>query len=334
MAQYSYNGWLASKTPSSFGGLQMLRVGTETFPPGVRNGDVHTVLSYVATQLDKRVEPVAFPGGHPADDWGYNYRTNRNANNLSCHASGTAFDFNATRHPNGKRGTFSAAQVAEIRRILAEVNNVVKWGGDFKGTADEMHFEIHGTNAQVSAVARRIDALENPTQDQVDASNIQLVSNEVSLPPQPITDLIREGDQGEKVRAWQGELWRLGFGVGPHDAIFGPATFNMTRLFQLAAGVHVDSIVGPQTLAIARVIPNYPKPDGPGLPLCQHDGPEETVRAFQQVLANRGWTIGVDGDYGPQTSRVITAFQKEKGLTPDGIGGPQVWTAANVRPVS
>ena len=156
MAEYSYNGWLASANPKDFGGLQKLVVAGEDFAPGVRAGDVHTVLEYVAQQLHARVEPVHKPGWHEQDDWGYSYRKNRNANNLSCHASGTAIDFNATRHPNGKRHTFSVEQVAEIRRILAEVNNVVKWGGDFSGTADEMHFEISGTVTEVARAAEKI----------------------------------------------------------------------------------------------------------------------------------------------------------------------------------
>jgi hypothetical protein len=75
---------------------------------------------------------------------------------LSCHASGTAIDYNAPRHPNGQSGTYKPAQVTEIRKILAEVGGVVKWGGDFHGTKDEMHFEIHGNAADVKAAAARL----------------------------------------------------------------------------------------------------------------------------------------------------------------------------------
>src|SRR5690606_34921728 len=70
--------------------------------------------------------------------------------------SGTAIDYNATRHPNGRRGTWTPAQVAEIRRILAELGGVVRWLADATGTPDEMHFEIKGTPAQVAAVAARL----------------------------------------------------------------------------------------------------------------------------------------------------------------------------------
>ena len=174
MAEYSYNGWLASKNPADFGGLQKLVVAGEDFAPGVRAGDVHTVLEYVAQQLHARVEPVVRPDWHQADDWGYSYRANRNANNLSCHASGTAIDYNATRHPNGKKGTFTPAQVAEIRKILAEVDGVVRWGGDFSGTKDEMHFEIVGSGAAVAQVARRIRNGGPVKETKMDLDNILL----------------------------------------------------------------------------------------------------------------------------------------------------------------
>lgn len=156
MPEYSYNGWLASKNPADFGGLARIVVAGEEFAPGVRAGDVHTVLQYVAEQINARVEPVVRPEWHQADDWGYNYRINRNANNLSCHSSGTAIDYNATRHPNGSAGTFTPEQTRNIRAILAEAGGVVRWGGDFRGTKDEMHFEINANSAAVAAVAARI----------------------------------------------------------------------------------------------------------------------------------------------------------------------------------
>ncbi len=147
---FSYNGWVASESPGEIG-VTPLRVAGVPFPNGVRSGDVATVLGYVAAQFHARVEPLMLPGC-----WGYSYRKNRNADNLSCHSSGTAIDCNAPRHPNGKRGTFTGPQIDQIRAILAEVAPVVDWGGDFDGTPDEMHFEINGSAAQVAAVATRL----------------------------------------------------------------------------------------------------------------------------------------------------------------------------------
>lgn len=134
----SYNGWPCNSDKSA---IDVVPFGDEfglPFPGGVRDGDVKTVLGYVAVQLHERVEPCV-----AGWDWGYEYRENvNNPGSMSCHASGTAIDYNAPNHPNGARGTFTNEQVATIRDILAEVGGAVQWGGDYTGTADEMHFEI------------------------------------------------------------------------------------------------------------------------------------------------------------------------------------------------
>ena len=147
----SYNGWPASTDKASIGVDKNFAVHDVAFPGGVKAGDVAVVLAYVMEQFHLRVEPLV-----AGWCWGYNYRQNRNADNLSCHSSATAVDANAPRHPNGKRGTFNPVQVGEIRLILHEVSPAVKWGGDFRGTPDEMHFEIAGNAAVVKAVADRI----------------------------------------------------------------------------------------------------------------------------------------------------------------------------------
>jgi hypothetical protein len=166
MTLYSYNGFAASIDAPSIG-VQPFTVAGVDFPGGVRGGDVATVLRYVATQYHARVQPLASPGC-----WGWSYRQNRNANNLSCHASGTAIDINAPKHPNGIEASenFTARQIAEIHAILAEVDELddtVHWGGDWHKIngliPDPMHFEIHGHDlAMLARVAARIRAKENP----------------------------------------------------------------------------------------------------------------------------------------------------------------------------
>jgi hypothetical protein len=151
----SYNGWTASQAPAAIGVAPFIVNGVP-FPGGVRSGDVAAVFRYLVEQFARRVEGLITPGC-----WGYYYKQSANsAALLSCHSSGTAIDINAPRHPNGKRGTFTAAQVAQIRAILAELSGVVYWGGDAwgDGTPDEMHFEIQSgvTAAQVAAAARKL----------------------------------------------------------------------------------------------------------------------------------------------------------------------------------
>jgi hypothetical protein len=123
----------------------------------VANGPAGDVLIHTAGQLHSRVESFDLDSTKGEnDDWGYANRSVRNSTDVSNHASATAFDLNATRHPLGASGTFTQTQVNEIHTILGEVDNVVRWGGDYSGRPDEMHFEIVGTQEQVARVAERL----------------------------------------------------------------------------------------------------------------------------------------------------------------------------------
>jgi uncharacterized protein YukE len=131
----------------------------------VADGPAGDVLMHVLGQVNSRVEGVALNG--PAgehDDWGYADRNVRGSQAISNHASATAVDINATRHVLGAQGTFTPAQTAEIHRILGEVDNVVRWGGDYTGRRDEMHFEIIGSQEEVARVAERLRQAQQPPQ--------------------------------------------------------------------------------------------------------------------------------------------------------------------------
>lgn len=121
-------------------------------------GDVETVLNYVFDQFDARVEPI-----RRAESWGWAKRPIRGqTRTISNHASATAGDLNAPDHPLGSRGTFSTAQVAEIQAILAEVDHVIRWGGNYRGgRKDEMHFEVNKNAKAVAKTAARIRNKEN-----------------------------------------------------------------------------------------------------------------------------------------------------------------------------
>jgi Putative peptidoglycan binding domain/CHAP domain len=61
-------------------------------------------------------------------------------------------------------------------------------------------------------------------------------------------------------------------------------------------------------------------------------GPD--IRQWQEQMFKRGWSITVDGVYGPASEKVCEAFQRDKGLTVDGIVGPITWAAAWSSPVT
>lgn len=160
----SQNGWPASSNKESIGVVDAVAPGTSvSFPQGVKGGDVKTILMYVAQQFHETVEPLK-----DGECWGYDYRSISGSKTVSNHGSGTAIDFNASEHPMGKKGTFTAKQVAAIHEIIKYCDAAVRWGGDYSGRLDEMHFEINTDAAGVAKLATKIaghagGASTNPT---------------------------------------------------------------------------------------------------------------------------------------------------------------------------
>lgn len=148
----SQNGW-----PAYSSGTHPDLVAIPHVAGRVRRGDVATIFTYLIDRFDREVESVAEAAGQPEDDWGWAARPIRGkTTDLSNHASGTAIDLNAPRHPLGKVGTFTTRQVAALRSILAALGGVVRWGGDYSGRKDEMHFEINANAQRVAQVAAAI----------------------------------------------------------------------------------------------------------------------------------------------------------------------------------
>lgn len=50
--------------------------------------------------------------------------------------------------------------------------------------------------------------------------------------------------------------------------------------------------------------------------------PADRTTSIQRTLSSYGYTIAVDGIYGPQTTKVVKSWQKSNGLLVDGIAGP------------
>lgn len=117
----------------------------------VRKGDAYTILAEFARRFDAEVEPIV-----RAKSWGWAHRAVRGASVISEHAAGTAVDFNAPDHWLGEDNTFSDADEARIHALLREFDGVIRWGGDYSGRLDEMHFELQGGVKKLAEVASKI----------------------------------------------------------------------------------------------------------------------------------------------------------------------------------
>jgi hypothetical protein len=121
----------------------------------LRTGDAATVLLDVASWFDRSIEDI----DASQDDWGWSVRKIEGSTSWSNHASGTAIDLNAQRHPMGvaATGNLSKAQIDAIHaRLQNRYKGVLRWGGDYKGRPDAMHFEINKGAAAVKDVADTI----------------------------------------------------------------------------------------------------------------------------------------------------------------------------------
>lgn len=243
----------------------------------VRAGDAHTILNELGRRFNAEVETIRKDWS-----WGYAYRPVRGASVASEHSAGTAVDFNAPAHGLGLSGTFSGAQVRAIRRILADLDGTVRWGGDYAGRKDEMHFELQGGVAKLAKVAAKING-----------GTIKPVASKPAKPkpaqsnrPTDYKDLTVDGK-------------------------FGSATAEATQILMSQIGLYereIDKKAGEHTWAAVQEWLN-----GLGYYHRAVDGDfgYHSVIALQQFLAKKGhldtkrWLI--DGKFGKET---IKAFQR------------------------
>ena len=233
LAATSQNGW---PTIPNYGDSRLK--GLPWITGDVLAGDVWTVFDWLGRRFNAEVEPIV-----KASSWGYTPRAIIGSTATSNHASGTAVDFNADAHPLAASGTFSAAKVAAIRKIIADSvvdgTPVLRWGGDYSGRKDEMHFEINlqsngNSPAKVASLAARVSGTPAAT---------------------PATrETIRQGSTGAAVLAWTSYLhtfYPSYAGKVTPGTWFGADTKSATQEFQRRCGLADDGVVGPKTWAAA-----------------------------------------------------------------------------------
>ncbi len=202
----------------------------------LRKGDVSVVLLFVLEQFHTTVQPL-----RKKDTGGYNPRSIIGGRTLSNHASGTAIDVRWQDHPLGAHGTFSATEVAAIKDILTFCEGTVRWGGNYKGRKDEMHFEVVGSPSAVARIA-----------DKVRAYNLGKTVGKVikaipAFPAYPGHPLKRGMTNNASVRKFQSKMKARGWKRMSVDGDFGEVTEDLVRQFQTEKRLKVDGVVGPKT---------------------------------------------------------------------------------------
>lgn len=121
----------------------------------LRDGSAGFLLAHMALWWHEELERLDLGQW---DEWGYAPRPIRGSSTPSNHASATAADLNATKHPLGVAvlDTFTAAQARRIRRRLRLYAGTLRWGGDYSRRPDAMHVELDRPLRDAERVARRL----------------------------------------------------------------------------------------------------------------------------------------------------------------------------------
>lgn len=125
----------------------------------IRSGAVETIFDYLCSRLDD------IEMNKPAWSWGWAVRAVRGqTSGYSNHASGTAIDYNAPAHPLGVDGTWTMKEIDHINKLLGEMGGVVRWGQNYTGRKDGMHFEINKPRLAALRLAWKIKRGKMPDQ--------------------------------------------------------------------------------------------------------------------------------------------------------------------------
>ncbi|MDX3770510.1 MULTISPECIES: glycoside hydrolase domain-containing protein [unclassified Streptomyces] len=131
---------------------------------------------------------------------------------------------------------------------------------------------------------------------------------------------ISAGSSGGLVSAAQCLLTRQGYFTGAVDGAFGSGTTSAVQSFQSAKSLPVTGTVDSHTWTALLSAGTRPT--------LQSGSTGTDVKRLQRALiAARGQTLTIDGDFGPATTTAVKAYQTAQGLTSDGIVGNLSWSA-------
>ena len=134
---------------------------------------------------------------------------------------------------------------------------------------------------------------------------------------------LREGDTGSAVRNLQYTLYELGYYDGSIDGDYGQTTSDAVRAFQIQNKLQpVDGVAGSATLG--RLYSSDAVPASAADVSYDTIGPGskgDDVLQVQDCLIELGYLQRTTGSYDEATIEAVKAFQRDHGLTADGLAG-------------
>lgn len=234
------NGWAQISNPT-----RRVIAGTNIVLP-LHWHDCGFVLAAFAGMYNRHIEPLS---GGASDEGGW---TPTNSVATSNHLSGTAVDLNWNKYPF-RVYRMAPSMVDDVKGLQVDFRGLIDWGRDCWGgnPVDEMHYQV---------------AKGKPMRAYVDFANelrggLWSLFGSTAPTPDPVvvpnpgvgggSTLLLRGSRGNAVRNLQERLNRdyPRYSRLAVDGDYGPATEGVVREFQQRAGLLVDGVAGPETLA-------------------------------------------------------------------------------------
>lgn len=247
-------------------------LGVGGLPLYVRR-EVAVIHQHLANNLPKLRQP-----GAPAlsSSGGYNKRYISGTTTWSNHAWALAVDYNAATNPYSRNGT-TDFKVAETRALCHSLD-FMRWGWDYSGKKDAMHFEWIGSPSQAAITTQRLLG-----ETVVDSKAFSV------------------GAHGDKVIELELRLNLLGLGNFTPDGGFDATTAKAVLAFQKLAFPNdpkaQDGIAGKNTLAALEHWPLRLTPVIPNKGFSAELSAGQTLYPGQTVISeNKKYTLAMQTD--------------------------------------
>ena len=190
--------------------------------------NVHKDVAYIHQWLADRLKLCRKEGAPPLNSsGGYVKRYIKGTTTWSNHSWGLAVDYNAATNPYAYGGT-TDFKPDEVRKLLKQLKHM-RWGYDYTGKKDAMHFEWIGSRQKAAEVTEELKKSGSVT------SGAKVLEAQMRLAALGLTSKAPDGKHDDATTAAVKAFQALAFPgqQAEHDGHLGPKTLSKLEFWNL-----------------------------------------------------------------------------------------------------